>query len=338
MKKLYAFFALALPLLVFSQTNYTVTFKVNTANIVVGANGIYAGGGVLGDAQAVQLSDPDGNGVWTGSATVTGAGGGNFIFLNSPANGGDWGTKESLGGMPCSDPSNWDDRVLPSFSQDTTLMFCFGTCQTDTICPTPQVPVKVTFQSDRRNSPAFTNAYLSGTFPTAWSGTAYPMLDDDGDSVYTVEMMLVPGDYRYKFTADDWALQESFNTSVMSDTSCVNTNSAGFTDRVVTVGMNDTILDVACWEQCGPCSGIGIVENSAVFSIYPNPTEDILTIKVSDVSGFDVVILNVLGQEVQQGATRNSTLELNVSHLPSGLYFAKLKAAEIDQVLTFKKN
>ena len=117
----------------------------------------------------------------------------------------------------------------------------------------------------------------------------------------------------------------------------MNTNSAGFTDRVVTVGMNDTILDVACWEQCGTCSGIGIVENSAVFSLYPNPTDDVLTIDVSDASGFKVVLVNVLGQEVQQGATTSATLELNVAHLPSGLYFAKLKAEGLDQVLTFQK-
>ena len=54
-------------------------------------------------------------------------------------------------------------------------------------------PGRCNFQSDRRNSPAFTDAYLSGTFPVAWNGTAYPMSDDDGDSIYTVVMSLTPG-------------------------------------------------------------------------------------------------------------------------------------------------
>jgi hypothetical protein len=65
-------------------------FKVNAANITVGSNGIYLGGGVIGAANAVQLTDADGNGVYEGTDTLSGAGGGNFIFLNSPANASDW--------------------------------------------------------------------------------------------------------------------------------------------------------------------------------------------------------------------------------------------------------
>jgi len=337
MKKMYAFIVLCLPLFISAQTDYTVTFKVSTANITVGANGIYAGGGVLGDAQAVQLDDSDGNGVWTGTATVTGSGGGNFIFLNSPSNGGDWGTKESLGGLPCSDPNNYDDRIFPSFTQDTTLMFCFGTCVNDTVCPTPLAPVNVTFQSDRRHSPAFTNAYLSGTFPSAWSGDAYPMTDDDGDSIYTVVMSITPGDYRYKFTADNWALQENFVTANMSDTSCVNTNSAGNTDRFITIGTNDTVLPVACWEQCGPCSNIGLKESDLIFKAYPNPVEDILIVENPISDRIEVSVFNALGQSVLNVSSQDPLLQLNLSDLPSGLYYAKMSSGTMESFITLTK-
>ena len=139
MKNIFTLLMFALPLLGYAQTSHVVTFKVSAANITVGTNGIYAGGGIIGGATAVQLTDPDGNGVYEGTDTLSGAGGGKFIFLNSPSNSTDWNTKETLQGLPCSDPSNWDDRTLPSFTQDTTLMFCFGTCATDTICPAPWV-------------------------------------------------------------------------------------------------------------------------------------------------------------------------------------------------------
>ena len=86
MKKIYALLMLCLPMLGFAQTSHDVTFKVNTANITVGPNGLYLGGGIIGGANAVQLTDPDGNGVYEGTHTLTGAGGGKFIFLNSPAN------------------------------------------------------------------------------------------------------------------------------------------------------------------------------------------------------------------------------------------------------------
>ena len=61
MRKLLAILA-CIPLTMFSQ-NYNVTFKVNTANITVGPNGMYAGGGVLGGSNAVALSDPDADGI-----------------------------------------------------------------------------------------------------------------------------------------------------------------------------------------------------------------------------------------------------------------------------------
>ena len=92
---------------------YTVTFSVDTANITVGANGIYAGGGVLGNAQALQLFDDDGDGVWVGSIDLPEGTTGNYIFLNSPNDGGDWGTKENLEGQDCADPANYNDRILP---------------------------------------------------------------------------------------------------------------------------------------------------------------------------------------------------------------------------------
>ena len=83
MKKYLSIVLVCLSYFGFAQTNYVVTFKVNAANITVGANGIYLGGGVIGGANAVQLTDADGNGVYEGTDTLSGAGGGNFIFLNS---------------------------------------------------------------------------------------------------------------------------------------------------------------------------------------------------------------------------------------------------------------
>ena len=54
---------------------------------------MYAGGGALGDALAVQLADPDGDNIWEGVGAFPPSGG-NYVFLNAPTGGGDWGTKE----------------------------------------------------------------------------------------------------------------------------------------------------------------------------------------------------------------------------------------------------
>ena len=45
---------------------------------------MYAGGGVLGDAMAVPLSDADGDGTWEGVAQFQTVAGGHYVFLKQP--------------------------------------------------------------------------------------------------------------------------------------------------------------------------------------------------------------------------------------------------------------
>ena len=118
-----------------SSEGFAVTFSVNTANIEVGPNGIYAGGGMLGDAVALPLYDDDGDGIWTGVAYINQGTIGNYTLLNSPAHGGDWGAKENIAGLACADAANWNDRILPAINSDTTLLHCFATCDNDGTCP-----------------------------------------------------------------------------------------------------------------------------------------------------------------------------------------------------------
>ena len=251
MKKLLAFLLLCLPFFGISQTSHVVTFKVNTANITVGSNGLYLGGGVIGGANAVQLTDTDGNGVYEGTDTLSGTAGGNFIFLNSPSWSGDWGAKENLTGLACADASNYNDRILPTFTQDTTLMFCFGTCATDTVCPVTATNPDVTFRVDMSNvSASFTNVYVSGTL-NSWSGNANQLTDADGDGIYEGDISLAAGNYEFKFTYDNWVGQESLDATL--DSACTLTTGT-FTNRYITIGASDTTLPVYCWEECTSCA------------------------------------------------------------------------------------
>jgi len=329
MKKIYALMMLCLPMIGFAQTNHLVTFKVNTANITVGANGLYLGGGVIGMANAVQLTDPDGNGVYEGTDSLSGAGGGNFIFLNSPANDSDWGTKENLAGLACADPNNYNDRILPAFSGDTTLLFCFETCATDTVCPAPVTPVNVTFQSDRSNAPAFTHAFLSGNFNN-WSGDADTMTDANGDMVYDITMSLVPGTYEFKFTADSWGTQENFDPAT-ADSVCTLTTGI-YTNRVITVGNSDTTLAIQCWEECGPCANIGIEEEAASFVVKPNPASDVLFIENTTGTTSNVAVYSITGARVME-ATFEAEARLDVASLPRGMYIVRVQNGMTERVV-----
>ena len=236
MKKIYALLMLCMPMLGYSQ-NYNVTFKVNTANITVGPNGLYAGGGVVGGSNALQLTDADGNGVYEGTVSLSGAGGGNFIFFNSPSGAADWATKENLTGLPCADPANYDDRILPAFSQDTTLLFCFGTCVNDTVCPAPPPTKMTTFIVDMRDTNiTYSTVYVNGTF-NGWCGSCNPMSDPEGDSIWTASLPLTNDSIEYKFTLDGWTNQENFAPGTPG-----TKTSGGFTNRFAVLN-GDTILD-----------------------------------------------------------------------------------------------
>ena len=117
-------------------TPYNVTLRVNSSNITVGTNGMYAGGGFLGGSDALQLTNLNGDSIWEGVATVLpGSGPNYYAFFNSPNGDSDWGSKENLSGQPCGVSSNFNDRVLPSITSDTIVQHCFGSCESDGNCP-----------------------------------------------------------------------------------------------------------------------------------------------------------------------------------------------------------
>ena len=71
-----------------------------------------------------------------------------------------------------------------------------------------------------------------------------------------------------------------------------------------------------------PTSIIGIQENALenAFTVYPNPTNSSLTITTS-VNHSSIQIVNTLGQVV---FTKEKSTSLNLTLLPSGIYFIQL--------------
>ncbi|MDC0497118.1 hypothetical protein OAN50_02050, partial [Flavobacteriaceae bacterium] len=195
-----------------SSETFNVTFSVNTANITVGENGMYAGGGVLGGANAYAMSDDDGDGTWTVTVALNEGTTGNYIFLNSPTSDSDWGAKENLAGQECADPNNYDDRILDPVTADTTLLHCFGSCETDGTCPSTFYDV--TFSVNTANITVGENGMYAGG-GVLGDAQAYAMSDDDGDGTWTVTVSLVEGTVgNYTFLnspndGGDWGAKEN---------------------------------------------------------------------------------------------------------------------------------
>ena len=98
------------------------------------------GGGTLGGADAVAMSDDDGDGIWSVTLELsTDQIGANYTFLNSPDNGGDWDAKEDISGQDCADAGNYNDRIVPEFSGDAEFCYVFAVC-TDGVCAEPADP------------------------------------------------------------------------------------------------------------------------------------------------------------------------------------------------------
>lgn len=110
-----------------------VTFMLNTATIDdISPDGIFiAGGGNFG-VPGDNLMTDEGDGMYS-FVTRRPVGFASFYtFLNG--NCGDWSCKEDLEGLACGDPANFNDRFLPSLTEDTIVRACFGTCDSDGTC------------------------------------------------------------------------------------------------------------------------------------------------------------------------------------------------------------
>jgi len=248
---------------------YAVTYSVNTANmsVPVGPNGIYVGGGFYGvgtSAMAFQLSDPDGDGIWTGTDSILSTTVGNYTLLNSPTNPSDWGAKEDLTGLPCADAANNNDRILPTINGDTTLLHCFGTCDTDGTCLPPLTPVNIAFQVDMSQSAYTGTPFLRGSWD--WGGNGDLMTDANGDNIWDFQKSFTsaPGIvYEYLYSVDTGGTQ-GYDVTEQNDPlgPCTNGNSQ-YTNRVLSIPTLDTILGVVCFESCSACP---IIANTLVVS------------------------------------------------------------------------
>jgi len=138
--------------------------------------------------------------------------------------------------------------------------------------------------------------------------------------------------YRTTDGGQTWSL---YSTGVMA-----MLNSVYFTDKNtgyivgncgIILKTTDAGLD---WTILANCGTVGITETSAlksVYTVYPNPAYDWLTISDTGNSLTDktISIFNLTGQNLIQGRYRNQNpVELDVSSLSSGFYQVKIQTNE----------
>jgi phage gp45-like len=231
-----------------------VTFNVDMSNYgladgdTVHVNGEFTGW--CGDCGYNVMSDDNGDGIYSLTLQLDQG----SYFWKYTVNG--WndqeGFSEAIDGCTANNNGNFDRQVVVG-AEAVEVSYCYNTCEAAGACPVPAETYDVTFSVDTSN---YNNGegiadtdqlYVSGTL-NGWSGQANPMSDDDGDGIWEVTIALEDGDYEYKFTMNNWAVQEEFG-AIGAVEGCT-VEAGGFVNRSLTVAGQDMILPTVYWNLC----------------------------------------------------------------------------------------
>jgi len=304
----------------------SITVNMGQGNEMVSMDGFFiAGGGNFGNPGDFPLTDPDGDG--NHSITLEREIG--FTSFYTFTNGAcpDYSCKENIAGQACANPEDFNDRDMGPVMQDTIINTCFGFCSDDLQCGDAALK-SITFEVNTNPiAGTFTQPYLSGNF-NSWSGDADPMDDADGDGIYTITKMLLPGNYEYKFTFDNWTLQEEF----VGGEDCTITDASGdFVNRELVVGDDDQSFCFT-FNSCGDCttSTSDLTYDESMFTVNPSliTTGQTVIIFGDDFNEQkELTLVNAIGQVAQvikiQGNTHKQVLD--VQELQDGFYFINVR-------------
>ncbi len=223
-----------------------VTFQVDMSNVtssfsIPEVNGTF--NNWCGNCWA--MSDANNDNIWeiTGKVLKNT----NFEFKFAADN---WNIQENLfSGDPCVVSNfGFTNRTL-NVSSDTVLpVVCWESCGP---CGSGTSAYNVTFQLDMNGVSGFTTPEVNGTFNN-WCGSCWQMSDNDGDNIWDFTTLFAPGTYEFKFSADNWNVQEVLDSSL----SCVNvvpdsSLASGFAiNRFFDVVASDLVLDAVPWGGC----------------------------------------------------------------------------------------
>jgi hypothetical protein len=143
----------------------------------------------------------------------------------------------------------------------------------------------------------------------------------------------IPGNTVYIGRPQDVGIDEACTWYNITNTTTPIANAAGIT---ITVGVSSQTYIVK-QDICGNikydtvavyASAVGMVSLSGVedwgVSVYPNPAKDLLYVEVSHAST-PLSVTNALGQLIIEEELVQNKKEIDVSKLPNGIYFLKVK-------------
>lgn len=235
----------------------SLTFQVDMTDEGANPSGVF----IAGDFQAwsagsSQMTDDDGDNVYSFTQEVSAGSLVQWKFMNGPA----WDFVESV--PSACGYADFGNRFVEAPSEDTVLdVVCYSSCVG---CDVVFVQHEVTFMVNMANETvAETGVYLAGGGNFGNPGDNQ-MLDDDGDGVYAITMLLDEGfSSNYTFTngaCGDWSCKENLSGLPCAD-------AANYNDRWLPAVEGPTTINT-CFGQCstdGSCESVA--EASITFRV-----------------------------------------------------------------------
>lgn len=305
------------------------SINVNMENEEVSDEGVYIAGGTwFGSPGDYELTDEDGDNVYSASFSVPRDSSSYFTITNGAC--ADYACKENIAGQSCANPDNFNDRLLTTETSNVTLNTCFGECTTNGTCSDPLAAVMVTFEVDMTNETVNPDGiFMGGNFEN-WTGGI--SMTDSGDNVWSYSAELEPGQYEYKFiNGPNWAIPEEFDSL---SAECTLTTGQ-FTNRLITVEEEMTVR--YCFNSCDTeCEPVGITNNeNPTFQLIPNIATNSTLIQFNTISNKNetLTITNINGKTIfsQNVIAGTQNIEISVSDFADGVYFVTLNNSTSQQ-------
>jgi hypothetical protein len=321
----------------FVPTEVQVTFRVDLSLETVSPNGVHITGAFQGWDPGANEMIHIGDDIYSATFTLWYGDHHQYKFIN----GNTWDDEEIVPAA-CGEDNGLGgyNRFIDVPEVDTTLAtVCYSSCEPCGFIPNE---VDVSFRVDMSKQSVSPNGvHLAGTFQ-GWDPGATPMTLV-ADEVYEATLTLSEGDlHHYKFiNGNTWDGEE------IVPEECGVDNGTGGYNRFFTVPGEGMVIPEVCFGSCAPCPPTGIDFNETINHpvLSPNPFGDQLTLRFNSTKEgmMTIKLVNIIGQEssvitameVQHGLFIR---QVDVKHLPAGIYFARIELTTIDgvEVLTQK--
>ena len=304
--------------------SYSITWNVNMATADPADTGVFVAGGCCFSNSIFELTDPDGDGIFSLSMT-RGAGFNSFYTLINGAC-PDFSCKENIEGQECADPNNFNDRFLPPLEGDVVINTCFGQCTSVAECEV--IPeVEVTFFVDLVGETIDPEGVrIAGNF-TNWQDE--DMILESG-TVYRYTTVLPAGEYEYQFKngPNGWeVLPDGEDCTITTDDGQGNV----FINRALSLsGASSTeSTRLFCFNTCNSCAVAtdDLEIDNTIMELRPSVTAEYFDVILNEAVSGQLSILSTSGELMftKNITTSANVLRVDATSFSAGMYFVNLQ-------------